>query len=476
MYQRVLVLNFPKIALEAPPLACALLCEICNKNKVDYDFIDCNAEFYQQLPDSIKDEILSLYSAKLVDQLSDTAESWLNKYFTNLAEKCKDYELIAISVFSSHSISIVNKFLKDHRHKFKSDIVIGGAGIHTQVEIGKKFYQLLKEQQLIDYWVLGEGEIGFDDILNKNFTSTSINNHQFNNLKNFELVPAPNFKKFKLEDYLYNGKRIIGVEGSRGCVRKCTFCNIHSTWGSYKYKDGESLSQELLALKEQYNVDHFWFNDSLINGSLKSFRSFISHLATHRKNNFTWSSQAIIRQKTLQDEDDFRMLKDSGCETLAVGLESFSQSVRFHMGKKFTDADVDSFFNLAQKYNISLFLLMIIGYPTETDQDFEHSLRQLEKYQHLADDSTITGIRVGGTMTISPDMPLYNMRDQLKIEYKEQSFFNNVDWKVGDNTLNKRVQLRVEFEDYARYLGYQCADPEMQVEEILLKYLKIHSS
>jgi hypothetical protein len=73
-------------------------------------------------------------------------------------------------------------------------------------------------------------------------------------------------------------------------------------------------------------------------------------------------------------------------------------------------------------------------------------------------------------------MPLYNMRDQLKIEYKEQSFFNNIDWKVGDNTLNKRVQLRVEFEDYARYLGYQCADPEMQVEEILLKYLKIHSS
>lgn len=476
MYQRVLILNFPKIALEAPPLACALLCEICRKNNVDYDFIDCNVEFYQQLPASLKDEILSLYSAGLVDQLSDAAESWLDKYFTNLTEKCKGYELIAISVFSSHSVPIVNKFLKDHRHKFNSHVVVGGAGIPTPVEVGKKFYQSLKEQQLIDHWVLGEGEIGFDDILNKNFTSPSINNQQFNNLKNFELVPAPNFEKFKLEDYLYNGKRIIGVEGSRGCVRKCTFCNIHNTWGSYKYKDGEALSQELLALREQYKVDHFWFNDSLINGSLKSFRSFISHLAAHRKNNFTWSSQAIIRQKTLQDEDDFRMLKDSGCETLAVGLESFSQSVRFHMGKKFTDADVDSFFNLAQKYNISLFLLMIIGYPTETDQDFEHSLRQLEKYQHLADDSTITGIRVGGTMTIGPDMPLYNMRDQLKIEYKEQSFFKHVDWKVGDNTLSKRVQLRVEFEDYARYLGYQCADPEMQVEEILLKYLKIHSS
>ena len=141
MYQRALILNFPKIALEAPPLACALLCEICSKNNVEYDFIDCNAEFYQQLPDSIKDEILSLYSARLVDQLSDTAELWLNNYFTNLAEKCNSYELVAISVFSSHSVSIVNKFLEDHRHKFKSDVVIGGAGIPTLVDVGQKFYQ-----------------------------------------------------------------------------------------------------------------------------------------------------------------------------------------------------------------------------------------------------------------------------------------------------------------------------------------------
>ena len=206
-YRRVLILNFPKIALEAPPLACALLCEICNKNSIDYDFIDCNVDFYQQLNEQIKNEILDLYSARLTDQLSGPAEDWLNNYFSKLAEKCSSYDLVAISVFSAHSIPLVNKFLVEHRRKFNSDVVVGGAGISSTYSIEKKFYQHLKDHQLIDYWVLGEGEVGFKDVLHKNFTSSSVNNHEFNKLENFQLVPSPNFDKFNLNNYLYNGKK-----------------------------------------------------------------------------------------------------------------------------------------------------------------------------------------------------------------------------------------------------------------------------
>lgn len=475
-YRRVLILNFPKIALEAPPLACALLCEICNQNNVEYDFVDCNVDFYQRLTDPVRDEILNLYSAQLITELSEPAEDWLAEYFSYISKKCADYDLVAISVFSSHSIPLVRKFLFEHRHKFSSHVVIGGAGIATPTDLDKKFYQLLSENNLIDYWVLGEGDVAFGDLLNKNFSNNNINNHVFNSLEDFKSVPRPNFDRYNLQDYLYRGKRIVGVEGSRGCVRKCTFCNIQNTWGSYKYKDGRELAEEILALRNQYSIDHFWFNDSLINGSLKSFRSFITHLAREQKGEFTWSSQAIVRSYTSRDEHDFKMLKDSGCETLAVGIESFSQSVRFHMGKKFTDYDIDQYFNLAQKYNISLFLLMIVGYPTETDADFEFGLKQLEKYQHLADDGTISGLRIGGTMTISPDVPIYQMKDELNIQYDDQSMFRPISWRVGNNTLTKRVQRRVEFEDYATYLGYQCADPEMQTEEVLLKYLKIDAS
>lgn len=473
-YRRVLILNFPKILIDAPPLAPALLCEICNRNNIEYTFIDCNLEFFQQLDQELEKEILGLYAEGFVETLTTRAQAWVDNYFSSLANQCKEYDLIAISVFSPHSIALSRKFLVDHRNSFAADVVVGGSGIAANYDVGEKFYQYLNRHKLIDFWVLGEGEIGFRDILLKQLPSKSVNTQAFNNLENFNDVPVPNFTKFKLDDYVQTGgKRIVSVEGSRGCVRKCTFCDIGNTWGAYKYKDGSALANEILSLKAKYNTDHFWFNDSLINGSLKSFRGFITHLAKNRKDNFTWSSQAIVRSQSSRDEEDFKLLKASGCETLAVGIESFSQPVRFHMGKKFTDRDIEHFFNLAQKYNISIYLLMIIGYPTETQADFDHGLRQLEKYQHLADDGTISGIRIGGTMTVSPDLPIYKMQKKIGLTYADGKSKNYATWSVGDNTLQQRVKWRVEFEDYARYLGYNCADKEMHVEHTLLDFLKV---
>lgn len=475
-YKKVLLLNFPKIALDAPPLAPALLSAICEKNNITHELCDCNLEFYQQLPEDLHREILGLYAEQLVDTLSDRAKTWLNQYFSRLVKQCQEYDLIAISVFSLHSVNLVYDFLKDYRKQFGADVVIGGAGVlSTLKQSSIKFYQQLNQENLIDYWVIGEGEVGFQDLLLKQLPSKSVNNNTVNNLENFDHVPTPNFDKFSIDQYVYNNKQIISIEGSRGCVKRCTFCDIHNTWGAYKYKDGRKLAEELLFLKDKYKVDHFWFNDSLINGSLKAFREFTAHLAASRKDNFTWSSQAIVRSRSSRDDEDFRLLKDSGCETLAVGIESLSQSVRFHMGKKFTDDDLDQFLNLAQKHNISLFLLMIVGYPTETQKDFEQGLQQLEKYQHLADDGTISGIRIGGTMSITPALPIYDLRNSIGLVYPDNTTTKHITWTCGENTLKKRVEWRVQMEDYARQLGYNCSDAEMHIEQTLLHFLK-HTS
>jgi hypothetical protein len=476
-YNRVLILTFPKIALDAPPLAAALLSSICKQHNIDYDFVDCNLDFHQQLTDKpFKDEILGLYAEMFIDKLSEPAQNWVDQYFCSLEKKCQQFDLVAISVFSQHSMVLVHDFLKKHRPQFNAQVVIGGGGIRTEYGGDVTFYQNLKKQQLIDYWILGEGEVGFTDLLlegnNSKLIGDTINNSVPANLQNFDLVPVPDFDKFRLDDYRYGHKKIIGVEGSRGCVKKCTFCNIQHTWGAFKFKDGKKLAKELLYLKEKYDIDHFWFNDSLINGSLKAFREFVENLANDRKEDaFTWSSQAIIRSRSASDERDFQLMRNSGCETLAVGLESFSQKVRWHMNKKFTDDDVEHFFNLAQKYNITVFLMMIIGYPTETEEDFQHALRQLEKYQYLADDGTIGGIRIGSTMNIGPNHPIFNMMEKTGIKYIDNSPNKSVTWVCSENTLKKRVEWRIRFEDHARQLGYTCYDAEMSIEQTLLKFL-----
>jgi anaerobic magnesium-protoporphyrin IX monomethyl ester cyclase len=479
-YQKVSILNFPKISLEAPPLAPGILAAICKNKSIDYTFVDCNLELHQQLSKDQQNEILGLYAENFITTISEQSRKWLDRYFDELALRCRDSDLIAISVFSVHSVVLTLDFLSRCRSKLDADIVIGGAGIkYSNIKLKEQnltipFYSHLYNSKFIDYWILGEGEKGFEELLDKNTSTVSINNHQFNHLENFEIVPIPNFDRFDLDGYRFKGKKIVSVEGSRGCVKKCTFCDIQNTWGKFKYKNGKKLAEELIALQKHYQVDHFWFNDSLINGSLKAFREFTHHLAQIRNKGFTWSSQAIVRPKSPKDREDFELMKRSGCETLAVGIESFSESARFHMGKKFTDDDLDNFLNLAQEYGISLVILMIVGYPTETQKDIDHTFKQLEKYSYLADDGTISFLRIGGTMTMIPDTPIWNFVDELKIK-QTSDIPGRVNWEAGENTLKKRVEWRVDIEDYARSLGYDCLDKEMHVEQTLIRFLEKHT-
>ena len=54
-----------------------------------------------------------------------------------------------------------------------------------------------------------------------------------------------------------------------------------------------------------------------------------------------------------------------------MGIESVVEKVRTSLGKNFTNADIDYHLEMAKKYRVPLMLLMIVGYPTESREDFE---------------------------------------------------------------------------------------------------------
>jgi radical SAM superfamily enzyme YgiQ (UPF0313 family) len=127
-------------------------------------------------------------------------------------------------------------------------------------------------------------------------------------------------------------------------------------------------------------------------------------------------------------------MKQSGCAMLEIGLESFSQSVRYHMGKKFTDEDMWWCLEQLNKYEIPHILLMITGYPTETEEDHQTTLRSVKKIYELGWQK-YTRIYFGNTLMLSRSQPLYKtIKDDL--EY----FDSNVNWKYKDNDLETRVR------------------------------------
>jgi len=111
---------------------------------------------------------------------------------------------------------------------------------------------------------------------------------------------------------------------------------------------------------------------------------------------------------------------------------------------------------MLSKYHITCSFLMIVGYPSETDDDFQQTLDMFTKYQSLAN-QIILDVNIGTTLGILPGTPLYKNAKLHNIE--TDKFENN--WIALDNqdlTLEKRLQRRLILKDHLESLGYRLSD------------------
>ena len=108
---------------------------------------------------------------------------------------------------------------------------------------------------------------------------------------------------------------------------------------------------------------------------------------------------------------------------------------------------------------------MVVGYPTETDSDFEDTLNMFVKYNKLAP-HIIIDVNIGSTLGILPGTPLYNHANELHIELDK--YENN--WVALDNldlTLEKRLDRRKKLKkhllDHGYHLNRDSTEHMMQI-------------
>ncbi len=452
-YKSILLLNMPKIGLNNPPMAPALLQAIAKEMGSSVNFLDINLLFQQHFTNDLL--ILNDW-CELNQPLTEIQLEKIEQFTESLnISKLLETDIVGISVFSIHSFNYTTWFLKTYRSKIKAKIVVGGGGANVS-NYGKELY----DQGLVDYYVLGEGELPWRAILSNTLPYPGVNSSS-NSLQDFNSVPVPDYTHYFLDQYL-NSKvygTTIGVEGSRGCVRNCTFCDIKSFWQKYKFKDGINLAEELITLKLKYNAQHFFFNDSLINGSDKAFRDFIERLSQYNRvsnDKIYWSGYFIIKSANTYKEHDWENLRDSGCKSLYIGIESGSEDVRNHMKKKFSNDDIAHTMSKIQLYGIRCTWLLIIGYPTETEKDFQDTLDMLEQYQSMAIDRTIDTVALGLTLGIIPGSPLELLKEELNIRSVIQGHTadDGIYWENDNSDFRIRVMRRIRAEKLIRELGY----------------------
>jgi radical SAM superfamily enzyme YgiQ (UPF0313 family) len=465
----IVIINVPGTITLRPPAAPALLKASIESQGFTCKTLDFNIRLYHEISlDQIsKFEGYFCFGTDL--DLSDLAVDLIDSWAKEVA--AYNSKFVGISVFTYQNRVATRLFCQALRKHTKSKIVLGGQGLTDGGILGSQgFAKELINLGLADYYIKSEGENSLVELLKGNTNYSGINSDTFTQVDNLNSLPIPNYSDYQFE--LYEMKS-LPITASRGCVRACSFCDIHDHW-EYRYRTGENIVNEIVSLSQQHNIYDFKFTDSLVNGNLKEFKIFCKLLAEHNRsatNKIHWSGQYIVRGAKHLNEQYWEDLSASGGGNLGMGVETGSDQVRQHMNKNFTNEDLDYTMEMLDKYNITCVFLMLIGYPTETQKDFQDTLDMFIRYKHLAN-RIITGIDFGSTLGILPNTPLYNRAHEYHIDLDK--YENN--WINHNNptlTIEERIRRRKYAAEHAKKLGYEFEDSTKTMIDMLEQQLPL---
>lgn len=497
--KRYAFINIPSQELERPPAAAALLSSVIRSIGWDCKVFDFNLFLNNTVSKKVWGELEEYWRCKR-EKLTNDAQTQLTISFEKFRQKIDDYDpqWLGISVFSRFSAVSCYEILKFIRPKTNAKIMIGGHGISAwpgslpNIDKNTKYETIadyLLKKKYIDHYITGDGENSIKELLLGNKYS-GIDGSPAIQVKELDNLPVPSYTGIEPMKYYYTDEPGVYMTMSKGCVRRCTFCNVPDIWPKFTIRQADLLVEEIKKNKLEYQVNLTHFTDSLINGSMKHFRELNQALAKLKQQeqfkSIKYMGQFICRTRTEQDENDWELMYKGGANLLVTGFESYSEKVRKHMGKNYSNEDIAFHFEQSAYYGIKNVALMFVGYPTETIEDHEYNKKFLYQYQKYAKAGTIHMVRWGYTGMFRDAYKIEKLGDVKMIidpEFEKKFInlsqglrdiglgFGWINQKNPSLTLNERIRRRLELHELSVKLGWPQTRNNEELK-ILYKIMK----
>ena len=183
-------------------------------------------------------------------------------------------------------------------------------------------------------------------------------------------LPLPDFEGFPLDSY-FVPVRILPYLATRGCYwGRCTFCDHgQGYFDQYRGLTAQQVVQQVKALKEKYQAEHFLFADESYPPAL--LKKVVPMLIDQHVG-IKWTT--LIRfEESLQDPALWRDIKNAGCCTLYYGMESANERVLNLMDKHVKQPVIANNLNLASEAGIWNHVMAFYGFPGETRDEAEET-------------------------------------------------------------------------------------------------------
>jgi len=214
----------------------------------------------------------------------------------------------------------------------------------------------------------------------------------------------PDFSDVRLRDY-FSPEPVIPVLLSRGCYwRRCAFC-VHYRSAGLSYRM-HSIPFVIDMLKDfvAQGVRSFAFIDEMI--APKHFERLALAIKQANLDIAYYAMSKPVRQFT---PEILALLAESGCKYMLWGVESGNQRVLELMDKGTIVADVAQTLRHAHAAGIKNHVFVICGFPTETPEEYQDTLRFLDENRDY-----IFAVH-RGTFALERNSPIFDVPDRYGI-------------------------------------------------------------
>jgi len=333
-----------------------------------------NEEEYHKL---VKILIYKTFFIKITNEQVEPLYEIIQRFYNRLEGFIIDHlsmeqpDVLGISVYKGTvpASMFVFKLAKENYPRLRT--VMGGAVFAQSLGIGTPDFDLFLEKTkcYIDHIIIGEGENLFLGLLKgrlpetqRVFTLEDINGEILD--LSPELVGIPDFSDLNIQYY-----PILSAYSSRSCPFQCTFCTETVFWGKYRKKNAKQVVNELIQLYKTYQSQLFMMCDSLLNPIITNMAREFAGM----EESIYWDGYLRV-DTSVCDPDMVQLWRNGGFYRARLGIESGSPRILKMMNKNIDIQQIKSaIFNLANA-GIKTTTYWIIGYPGETEEDFQKTL------------------------------------------------------------------------------------------------------
>jgi anaerobic magnesium-protoporphyrin IX monomethyl ester cyclase len=385
----------------------------------------CDADFnenptamdYRRLP-----ERYPAYLAGLQD-----AEHPVWREIRETVERCRP-DMVGISLWTTYAASAFHVAAICKTVSPVCSVVVGGPHATVRAE------ETLRICPAIDYVVRGEGEAtsvelakhltgggpGLEAIAGLSFRCAGdvVHNPSRHYVKNLDEVPLPD-RSLLINGRTYSSEDMGLIMTTRGCPFSCSFCATETR--QVRCRSIERVVAEIKAVKAAYGTTQFSFKDDSFTVNKSRVAAFCDALR-HEGLRIGWECNTRV---DLVTEDLLVRMKNAGCNSIKVGVESGSDAVLARMNKGITLDQARRAAALFRKVGIHWTGYFLMGTPGETVEDVYRTLDFM--YEIRPDFASIgvyepfpgtpifdEGIRRG---LVKPDMTWADFRSMLPNHY-----------------------------------------------------------